>query len=222
MKMTKYGIWLVFFISVSTWAMPTTALTFKYFAYGSNCYPATMTALRNIECIDSSAGILGGCKLRFNIPGMPLVEPSWACVEASRDESNCVHGVLYTLTPQDFARVSMSEGVPFGYQWRVVNVVPYQGDGIQAGETALREQRTTSGESVVKAYTLVSNNPLLIRDIPPSKAYRDLLIRGAKAFQMDQSYIDKLEAIRPGFTIGEGFVAKDVLEAAERRKAGSK
>ena len=131
---------------------------------------------------------------------------------------------MYTLTPQDFARISMSEGVPFGYQWKVVDVIPYQGDGVTAGRRALLASKdssstTTPATTTVKAYTLVTNNPLWRRDIPPSKAYRNLLIRGARDFQMDEDYVAKLEAVPIGFTIGEGLVAKDMLEAAEKRAA---
>lgn len=194
------------------------ALTIPYFAYGSNVYPSTMTALRRIECIDSTAAILPGYKLRFNIPGMPAVEPSWACVSKDTNSettsTTTVHGVLYALTPQDFARVSISEGVPIGYQWKIVDVFPYQGDGREAGQNTLASPE----KQAVQAYTLVSNNPFLPnRDIPPSQAYRDLLIKGAKAYKMDQSHIEKLVATPVGFTFGEGYVAKNVLEAAEKR-----
>jgi Gamma-glutamyl cyclotransferase, AIG2-like len=190
------------------------ALTIPYFSYGSNCYVGTMTSLRRIQFVNSTAAVLPGYKLRFNIPGIPALEPSWACVEKCTEDN--VHGVLYTLTPQDFARLSFSEGVPFGYQWRVVDVVPYQGDGDTAGRIAM----SSSSDCLSQAYTLVSNNPWLPRrDIPPSKAYRGLLIRGAKDFQMDRDYIDKLESIPVGFTFGDGYVAKDVLEAAEQKRS---
>jgi Gamma-glutamyl cyclotransferase, AIG2-like len=224
------------------------AFQVRYFAYGSNCYPNTMKLLRRIDCLDSCAAILPGYKLRFNIPGIPAVEPSWACVEpvvatsnnGNNDRNNnndsdmdCwVHGVLYTLTLQDFARVSMSEGVPLAYQWKLVDVIPYQGDGDCAGQKAFVEatmsddassSSSTNNNKIKKAYTLVTNNPFLrLRDdIPPSRAYRDLLIRGAKSFQMDQSYIEKLEAIPIGLTLGEGFVAKNVLEAIEQQSSSS-
>ena len=206
----------------------TTALTFNYFAYGSNVYAPTMTDMRNIQCVSMTAAILDGYKLRFNIPGIPAVEPSWACVEASKNnnKNEVVHGVMYTLTPEDFARISMSEGVPFGYQWKVVDVVPYQGDGMTAGRRALLASSdavtTDSATATAKAYTLTTNNPFLRRDIPPSKAYRNLLIKGARDFQMDQDYVDQLEAVPIGFTFGEGFVAKDMLEAAEKRAAEAK
>lgn len=193
-------------------------LEFKYFGYGSNMYTGTMKALRQIDYIDACAGVLPGYKLRFNLPGTPLLEPSWACVQPSSDPNDYVHGVLYTLTPQDFARVSLSEGVPFGYRWQECNVTPYMGDGKCAGRDALRDKEVTP----VKANVLVSTNPFLWRDIPPSKAYRDLLIRGARNFAMDEGYIKQLEAVPIGQTIGEGFVAKDVLEAAERRHAKRK
>jgi hypothetical protein len=185
-----------------------------------------MKSLRQIDYIDSSAAILPGYKLRFNIPGIPAVEPSWACVEqlvASNNAVNTdlVHGVLYTLALQDFARVSMSEGVPLAYQWKLVDVVPYQGDGDCAGQEALMEANASFTRAKVKAYTLVTNNPFLRRDIPPSRAYRDLLIRGAKSFQMDKSHIEKLEAIPIGFTIGDGLVAKNLLEAVEQQSSSS-
>lgn len=190
------------------------ALTIPYFAYGSNVYTNTMTAMRRIDFVDATAAILPGYKLRFNIPGMPVVEPSWACVEQGGSGESCVHGVLYELTPQDFAKVSMGEGVPFGYQWEKVDVFAYEGDGAAAGQESLAAREN----SAKQAYTLVSNNPFLPkRDIPPSKAYRDLIIKGARDFQIDQAYIEELEAVPIGFTIGEGYVAKDVLEAAERR-----
>ncbi|CAB9512986.1 gliotoxin biosynthesis protein GliK [Seminavis robusta] len=176
-----------------------------------------MTALRRINCVESTAAVLPGYKLRFNIPGIPVVEPSWACVEECAKADDMVHGVLYTLTPQDFARVSLSEGVPWGYQWRVVDVVPYTGDGETAGQSAVAASDADSS-SILQAYTLISNNPFLPRrDIPPSKGYRDLIIRGAREFQMDDEYIKKLLDTPVGFTVGEGFVAKDVLEAAEDR-----
>jgi len=127
---------------------------------------------------------------------------------------------MYTLTPQDFARISMSEGVPFGYQWKVVDVVPYQGDGENAGRRALSESAKVS--NTVKACTLVTNNPFLKRDIPPSKAYRNIIIQGAKDFRMDQDYIEQLEAVPIGFTFGEGYVAKNVLEAAQERASQRK
>jgi Gamma-glutamyl cyclotransferase, AIG2-like len=231
-------IFRLFLVAIRLQQQQAEAFQVRYFAYGSNCYPNTMKLLRQIDCLDSSAAILPGYKLRFNIPGIPAVEPSWACVEkvvvaASRHKNNdnnnddrsddnddSVHGVLYTLTLQDFARVSMSEGVPLGYQWKLVDVVPYQGDGDCAGHRALLETKTSSATSkkATKAYTLVNNNPFLRRDIPPSRAYRDLLIRGAKSFQMDQSHIEKLEAIPIGFTLGEGFVAKNLLEAIEKQQ----
>jgi Gamma-glutamyl cyclotransferase, AIG2-like len=194
---------LLILLAVSFLLIASHALTIPYFAYGSNVYPPTMEKFRNIECIDSTAAILPGYKLRFNLPGMPGLEPSWACVQKNRSEM--VHGVLYTLTPQDFARVSISEGVPFGYQWEKVDVYPYVGDGMEAGQTSL----LTPKKKPAQAYTLVSRNPFLpSRDIPPSRAYLDLLIKGAMEYKMDEAHIDKLKSTPVGFAIGGGYVDK--------------
>ena len=210
--------WMKIFLLLLVTAAKGNALVIPYFAYGSNVYSTTMTAFRGIQCVDSTAAVLQGYKLRFNLPGMPAVEPSWACVD--KDSTEIVHGVLYTLTPQDFAKVSISEGVPFGYQWEKVEVVPYQGDGKEAGQTAL----LSSKPNTVQAYTLVSQNPFLPnRDIPPSKGYLDLLIQGAMEYKMDQSQIRKLKATPVGFTFfGEGYVSKTMLEAAERQMENKK
>eukprot|EP00566_Odontella_aurita_P022843 CAMPEP_0113561894 /NCGR_PEP_ID=MMETSP0015_2-20120614/20226_1 /TAXON_ID=2838 /ORGANISM="Odontella" /LENGTH=140 /DNA_ID=CAMNT_0000463733 /DNA_START=261 /DNA_END=683 /DNA_ORIENTATION=+ /assembly_acc=CAM_ASM_000160 len=57
---------------------------YNYFAYGSNMCSATMTALRGLNPLASTAAVLPGHELRFNVPGTPLVEPSWASVEPRR------------------------------------------------------------------------------------------------------------------------------------------
>jgi len=55
-------------------------------------------------------------------------------------------------------------------------------------------------------------------DIPPSRAYLNVLIRGADEFQLDDDYLQYLKGIVPGNTIGNGM-AEMMLEAAERRAA---
>lgn len=119
---------------------------------------STMTNLRNLSPIASTAAVLPGHELRFNIPGIPGVEPSSAAVEpvgtdASSDgialdamnEHQVVHGVLYKLTEQDFAAVCQTEGVPFAYSLHRCRVIPYTGDGKVAGEDALRRALIMKG-----------------------------------------------------------------------------
>ena len=94
--------------------------TYNYFAFGSNMASSIMINLRNISPLASSVAILPGHALRFNIPGVPGVEPSLAAVEptnsdAVEKEQVAVHMVLYKLTKEDFATICQTEGVPLGY-----------------------------------------------------------------------------------------------------------
>jgi len=199
-----------------------------------------MTAMRNLNPIASKAAILPKHRLAFNVPGTALVEPSWASVEPTIDNNDSdtdtsapsvVHGVLYKLSEEDFDAVCRSEGVPFAYRLHRCRVVPYLGDGNDAGRSALDSQmRTTkmdpkdaAGETCigVPAFTLRAGRKRWRdsrTDIPPSQSYLNVLIRGAKEFNLDRSYLEKLEAYPAGTTIvGEG-IAEGMLNFAEVSK----
>jgi hypothetical protein len=133
-------------------------------------------------------------QLRFNLPGMAGFEPSAAAVEPCQGKQ--VQGVLYTLTAEDFARVGITEGIPFAYRWQRCHVYPYNGDGNEAGQQVVL---ASSGGSEV-AYTLVATQSFL-KDIPPSKSYLGLLIQGAKTWKMDRAYVQELEGTKPAHNL---------------------
>lgn len=230
--------------------------TYNYFAFGSNMASSTMTNLRGLTPLASSAAVLPGHALRFNIPGMPGIEPSSAAVEpvANYDAGgmkteSVVHGVLYKLTEEDFSAICSTEGVPFAYSLHRCRVVPYMGDGETAGEDALRRatssdsgssdaaihdgvrdtdakanMQATGGSLGVSAFTLRAARKQWRqgKDIPPSQSYLNVLIRGAKEFKLDRSYLRKLESTQVGRTwIGNGL-AEGMLSAAERRNSGTR
>lgn len=71
---------------------------------------STMIDLRKTSPIASSAAILPGHELRFNIPGLVGVEPSSASVEPVRaklldSRNQVVHGTLYKLSENDFTTI---------------------------------------------------------------------------------------------------------------------
>jgi len=161
-----------------------------------------------------------------------------------------VHGVLYKLTEEDFLRVCNTEGVPLAYTVHRCRVVPYSGDAKKAGYDALLDQIVTPAPAPVPsndndnendndnairddggemplakslfAYTMRASRKDWRQgnDIPPSRAYLNVLIRGAHEFQLDDDYVQYLEGIVPGNTIGNGM-AEMMLEAAERRAAAA-
>ena len=205
--------------------------TYNYFAYGSNMASSTMTNLRNLSPLASTAAILPAHTLRFNIPGVPLVEPSSASVEpidgmddimdigAIIERGELVHGVLYKLTEEDFSSVCSTEGVPFAYSLHRCRPIPYTGDGKRAGEESLRKLDDLSMASTVSAFTLraARKNWREGKDIPPSQSYLNVLIRGAKEFALDGSYLEKLQQIEAGRTFPGNGLAEELLRRAETR-----
>jgi hypothetical protein len=181
---------------------PTTTTYYNYLAIGSNMVPSTMMSLRNLEPLSATAAILPNYELTFidlggGGGGSRWMEPSAASVV--RRAQKLVHGVLYTLTEDDFAKLGQSEGVPFVYRWERCVVIPYIGDGKNAGRGALAAAAsaavTTAGESVLTgtaAFVLtaspVSVNPKPLKFIPPSQSYLKILQDGIQYWKMDQAY----------------------------------
>lgn len=195
---------------------------------------STMINLRNISPLASTAAILPGHQLRFNIPGLMGVEPSSASVEpcvGQRDEldkQKVVHGTLYKLSEEDFGTICRTEGVPFAYSLHRCRVIPYTGDGKKAGEECLQnwvERNGKNNTSItsdafgVPAFTLraARNDWRKSKDIPPSQSYLNVLIRGAVEFQMDEGYINMLKGIEPGKTFVGTGLAEEMLKWAEKR-----
>jgi hypothetical protein len=211
--------------------------TYNYFAYGSNMAISTMINLRDLSPLASTAAILPAHTLRFNIPGVPLVEPSSASVEpiigmdkamdadTIIERGQLVHGVLYKLTQEDFASVCSTEGVPFAYSLHRCRVIPYSGDGKRAGEDCLRklddddDLNMASNDWGVPAFTLRAAREKWRKgnDIPPSQSYLNVLIRGAKEFALDGSYLEKLQQIEAGRTFPGNGLAEELLRRAEQR-----
>jgi len=189
-------------------------------------YTSTMINLRGIQPISSTAAILPKHKLRFNIPGIPLIEPSSASVEPTYDDEGVVHGVLYKLSEEDFGTILSTEGVPFAYSLHRCRVITYLGDGRNAGYIAMQKalgtdsnkQSTDMSNYEVSAFTLraARREWRQRKDIPPSQAYLNVLLRGANEFSLDEDYVQKLNSVKVGRTIGTGL-AEDLLRVAEQR-----
>ena len=185
----------------------------------------TMTALRQINPIASTAAILPHHRLAFNVPGTPFVEPSWASVEPVLlpvIPVPVVHGVLYKLTENDFETVCQTEGVPFGYRLHRCRVIPYHGNDECAGQEAFMSlsssSTSTSSTKSISAFTLRAGQRNWREsqvDIPPSQSYLNVLIRGAKEFHMDRDYVQSLERIPVGRTLIGNGLAERMLQAAE-------
>lgn len=174
---------------------------YNYFAIGSNMLPSTMESLRGISWERASAGVLCDYRLAFDVPGNALVEPSAASIRYSPGGE--VHGVLYDLTPDQFATVGRTEGVPFGYLWEQCHVVPYVGNGDSAGAQAVQNNDAAAPVVAFALTTRTGSRAAVTRatgrhrtvstarkrdDIPPSPSYLRILQRGATHWELDRSY----------------------------------
>ncbi len=194
--------------------------------------PTTMTSLRNLSPLSATAAILPNYELRFNIPGNPFIEPSAASVQKripvttadeTKEKEFCVHGVLYTLTEDDFVKLGRSEGVPFAYIWERCFPKPYIGNNLNAGHEALllhqQQQQLPVASQTEEAFVLTAN-PLFTsksnqKNIPPSKSYLQILKDGAKYWKMDETYQMYLQKDIATDPIVPG-VSKQLLQLAER------
>ena len=155
-------------------------LSVRYFAFGSNMASSVMVGRRGMRPLEPpSAGLVRGHKLGFTLPGVPLVEPAFASLERSSDANAACHGVLYTLSLGDWARLCASEGVPSG-AYRVVTVpVERYDDG-----------------AVVNAYSLTAGLFRSPVSLPPSERYLKLLQQGALEVGLRDDYQRMLGGIR--------------------------
>lgn len=194
--------------SGKVFALATPKKKYRYFGYGSNVIPSTMKALRQIEVRDVTAAVLPDYELTFasaafvrpvDVPNSTATDNN---VEGKHDDidknrklpysGKVVHGLLYTLTEDEFAKVGQTEGVPFGYRWQSCLVYPYRGDGNQAGMDCLNDPDALPFE----AYTLVEPTPASRGYTPPSTSYLGLIREGARLWKFDGTYQDKLATIR--------------------------
>ena len=230
-------------------ALATPKKVYRYFGYGSNVIPSTMKALRQIEVREVTAAILPDFELTFrsaafvrpmHVTNQTVIENN-ANEEAAEDRHDVlrsdrvVHGILYTLTEEEFAKVGQTEGVPFGYRWQKCHVYPYRGDGKTAGMDCLQDPDALC----VQAYTLVEPTPASSQQkqqqqrrtqkqlkqsskrgsVPPSVSYLGLIREGARLWKFDRDYQDKLAAIKTAasgnFLFPDGWEGP-TLELAEK------
>lgn len=178
-------------------SLTSVAPRYNYFAIGSNMLPDTMESLRRIDLSksNSSAALLYDYRLAFDIS-----TGKSAAASVRYEPGSVVHGVLYSLTPEDFSSLSLSEGVPLAYLWERCSVVPYTGDNDKAGEVALAQNDVEP----VPAFVLttrwgrksVYGKARVHKDLPSGRAYLNILKRGAAHWKLDRSYQISLTKVR--------------------------
>jgi hypothetical protein len=160
-----------------------------YFGYGSNLCRATFLERRGMRPLATRIGRLDGHRLCFDLPIGPG-ERGVANVVA--DPASHVWGALYLLTPEQFAQLDRTEGVPVGVYERAA--VPVSAHGGLAswppGEAPFGEMAPAGGERV-DAFTYRSARGT--RGRKPSPRYMGLILAGAREHELPSAWIAYLE-----------------------------
>ena len=150
----------------------------RYFAFGSNMSPAVFREMRGMRPRREEAAWVPGYRLAFNLRGLPGVEPAFASAEPSAHDDE-LHGVIYTISRSEWARLAASEGVGAAYDVCEVTCQTYSGAALGAVTLSTRA------------------GPLRApRDVAPSQAYLNILIEGAQRAGLRAEYIERLQSVR--------------------------
>lgn len=210
--------------------------TILYFAYGSNMCAKSFLGVRGVRPLSRINVCAPALDLVFNLPGVPYLEPCFANtairqvpakppvppVNTTTDDDHHpidpiwtkgVYGIVYEVTPSDWATIVATEGAGTSYQDLLVPCYPLPSSSSNANPPS------TTGTKPFLAHTLyappISTPPLnnwrdlwgrltaprgAVRKIghaQPSLRYLNLLRTGAKEHSLPDEYQAYLNALRP-------------------------
>ncbi|QIX00119.1 hypothetical protein AMS68_005636 [Peltaster fructicola] len=209
--------------------------TVLYLAYGSNLSAEKFRGSRGITPLSQVNVQVPSLRLTFDLPGVPYTEPCFANSgrrdpdkdrprdivdfsdetkgSAVKDEDyhkdnwhKGLIGVVYEVTPEDYAHIIATEGGGSGYQDILVDCHPFATSNPK--ETVPQTPTTTT----FKAHTLFAPAPRPGEEPPkhggrlgrqdpsyaqPSARYLKLITDGAAELNLPYEYQDYLHSIRP-------------------------
>ena len=142
--------------------------TIYYFGYGANMSKEYLENRRRVFPSEIHTAILKDYKIIMNMEGPNFIEPSFANIIKTPDES--LEGVLSKITKNELNQIINSEGV--NYEVEDITVL-------------VKNKKIKAKTLIYKSYNLLS--------IPPSKRYMKILINAAIKNQLSENYIKKLK-----------------------------
>jgi hypothetical protein len=134
---------------------------------------------KNLRPARHFTGRIRGWRLAFDLPGLPFLEPAFACVRPGADDE--VHGLAFEIPSDEAEGLDRQEG---GYDVVPVPFEAYDGTVIDAiGLYVPKAGRGRPGAA-----------------LRPSLRYLRLLRRGAREAALDREYLRRLDAIEPYVT----------------------
>ena len=163
-------------LSSVKWAesCPSAQHTHQYFAYGADLAPAQMKK----RC--PNAEFIGRAVLPNHAIGFDHFSKRWdggvLDIEESRSEQ--VAGVLYEIPHDEIRKLDTTKD---GYQRSRFPVYPVDEEGIVNSENPIEAE--------------IYDAPSSERDVPPTLAYLDTLIEGARHWNLPEDYIAKIKGL---------------------------
>mmetsp|Transcript_4889 Transcript_4889/g.13470 ORF Transcript_4889/g.13470 Transcript_4889/m.13470 type:complete len:184 (+) Transcript_4889:59-610(+) len=159
-----------------------TKATVHYLGVGSNVDQSVMERRIGSKPLSAEPACAPDHRLAFTAIGT-WPEPAFASVEPSPYAGQECHGVLYTLSLSQMARLCVSEMVPAGYSLLPVRCETYAGER-------------------VGAFALNANGPgraleAIAGPIRPSRRYLELIREGARKSGLAPSWLDRLAKLQP-------------------------
>jgi hypothetical protein len=159
--------------------------------------PATFTGRRGIEYSSSSPALLRGWRLAIDKPSLLGIGEAMATIV--RDAGAEVWGVLYEISADDFEHLELTEGVRIGHYERTEIVV-----------------ELARGCETRAALTLASDEH--DATVRPTTRYMDLLIAGALAHKLPESWLAVLRAIEAVEESAESAAIRVIRDGALKKQ----
>jgi len=145
-----------------------------YFAYGSNMDALSLRA-KGVAPSASRPAVLPGWRLRFDVEHFFPHEGGMGNIARTGDPSDRTPGVLHRCNDADLAALDRAEACGIGYDRAEVAV--------------------TTAEGPVRALAYVGRPAFINPACLPTRRYRNILLRGAKAAGLDPAHVAWLEAL---------------------------
>lgn len=145
-----------------------------YLGYGSNMSSRYLSNVRNVDIYESHAAVIDDHQVKFNLKGIPFIEPAFASMVASPGSTS--YGVIHLITPSDLKSIVGSEAS--SYTLSEISV-------------------TTDQDTRIKAWALIGKD----NDFSaiPSERYIRILQEGAVEHGLSLDYIEKLNQMNGAY-----------------------
>jgi hypothetical protein len=199
--------------------------TYLYLGYGSNLAASTFKGSRGIKPLSAVNVLCPELKLTFDLPGMPYSEPCFANTalrdpeedtEAASQKSELTWtkglvGVVYEVTPADYAHIIATEGGGASYQDVLVTCYPLEPgvhdvpdmhdlprDKAFVAHTLFAPRKRATPPDNKNSGTAASSFTKLHEHIAqPSPRYLGLLRTGANEHKLPTTYQAYLNSLQP-------------------------